>query len=266
LLAAHGVRRAINVILQGDGSTYGVLEVDSRATGEFTENDIAFLQGAANILGMAIERQRQEQALREAVERQKILLKEINHRVKNSLQLVASMLTLQAGEDPSLKQRLQEASSRIMTIGRAHDRLYRSPQIEQIDLAEYLSGICSDLGAVTGASEISYEGADGPVLLNTDRAIALALIVTELVTNAAKHAYPKGAHGKIWVRLARDGTDIVRLSVRDEGVGLPATFDVNDREEIGLGMRLTRALAEQAKVRLHIERHPRGTEFIIETG
>jgi two-component sensor histidine kinase len=266
LLAAHGVRRAINVILQGDGSTYGVLEVDSRATGEFTENDIAFLQGAANILGMAIERQRQEQALREAVERQKILLKEINHRVKNSLQLVASMLTLQAGEDPSLKQRLQEASSRIMTIGRAHDRLYRSPQIEQIDLAEYLSGICNDLGAVTGASEISYEGADGPVLLNTDRAIALALIVTELVTNAAKHAYPKGAHGRIWVRLARDGTDIVRLSVRDEGVGLPSTFDVNDREEIGLGMRLTRALAEQAKVRLHIERHPRGTEFIIATG
>ena len=71
LLAAHGVRRAINVILQGDGSTYGVLEVDSRATGEFTENDIAFLQGAANILGMAIERQRQEQALREAVLRAK---------------------------------------------------------------------------------------------------------------------------------------------------------------------------------------------------
>jgi two-component sensor histidine kinase len=266
LLAAHGVRRAINVILQGDGSPYGVLEVDSRAAGEFTESDIAFLQGAANILGMAIERQRQEQALREAFERQKILLKEINHRVKNSLQLVASMLTLQAGDDPLLKPRLQEASSRIMTIGRAHDRLYRSPQIEQIDLADYLSGICNDLRAVTGASDISYEGADCPVLLNTDRAIAIALIVTELVTNAAKHAYPKGAHGKIWIRLAQGDTDVVRLSVRDEGVGLPSTFNVDDREEIGLGMRLTRALAEQAKVKLHIERHPRGTEFMMTIG
>src|ERR1041384_7214229 len=94
LLAAHGVRRAINVILQGDGAPYGVLEVDSRSEGEFGEHDIAFLQGAANVLGMAIERQRQEQALNAALEHQKVLVKEINHRVKNSLQLVASMLPL----------------------------------------------------------------------------------------------------------------------------------------------------------------------------
>src|ERR1700750_1035525 len=96
LLVEHGVRRAINVILQGDGSPYGVLEVDSRSEGEFTEHDIAFLQGAANILGMAIERQRQEQALNAALERQKVLVKEINHRVKNSLQLVAGLLNSQA--------------------------------------------------------------------------------------------------------------------------------------------------------------------------
>ena len=89
LLRAHGVRRAINVILQGDGSPFGVLEVDSRSQGEFTEHDISFLQGAANILGMAIERQRYEHSLRAAVEHQQVLIKEINHRVKNSLQLVA---------------------------------------------------------------------------------------------------------------------------------------------------------------------------------
>jgi GAF domain-containing protein/histidine kinase len=119
LLAAHGVRRAINVILQGDGAPYGVLEVDSRSAGEFSERDITFLQGAANILGMAIDRQRQEQALKVALEYQQVLLQEINHRVKNSLQLVAGMLRLQAGDDPHLGQRLQEASSRIMAIGRA---------------------------------------------------------------------------------------------------------------------------------------------------
>jgi GAF domain-containing protein len=85
LLAAHGVRRAMNVILQGDGAPYGVLEVDSRSEGEFSEHDIAFLQGSANILGMAIERQRHERALKAALEHQRVLLKEINHRVKNSL-------------------------------------------------------------------------------------------------------------------------------------------------------------------------------------
>jgi GAF domain-containing protein len=92
LLVERGIRPAMNVILQGDGSPYGVLEVDSRSEGEFSENDITFLQGAANILGMAIERQRYERQLKTALDRHQILLKEITHRVKNSLQVVISML------------------------------------------------------------------------------------------------------------------------------------------------------------------------------
>ncbi len=115
LLRDHGVRRAINVILQGDGAPFGVLEVDSRSEGEFSEQDISFLQGAANILGMAIERQRYEQNLRTALEQQKVLMQEINHRVKNSLQLVGSMFNLQArkAKDPALVQALQEAYGRV---------------------------------------------------------------------------------------------------------------------------------------------------------
>ena len=85
LLIEHGIRRAMNVILQGDGSPFGVLEVDSRSEGEFNEHDIAFLQGAANILGMAIEQQQFQRKLQAALERHQILLKEVNHRVKNSL-------------------------------------------------------------------------------------------------------------------------------------------------------------------------------------
>jgi GAF domain-containing protein len=99
LLVEHGIRRAANVILQGNGAPYGVLEVDSRSSGEFVESDLTFLQGAANILGMAIERQRYERDLASALERHKILLQEMNHRVKNSLQVVASMLRLQANAD-----------------------------------------------------------------------------------------------------------------------------------------------------------------------
>src|SRR5580704_1374164 len=125
LLAEHGIRRAMNVILQGDGSPFGVLEVDSKSEGEFGERDIAFLQGAANILGMAIEQQQYQRKLQAALDRHQVLLKEVNHRVKNSLQVVSSMLQLQAKAvgDGTLTERLKEASSRVNAVGRAYDHL-----------------------------------------------------------------------------------------------------------------------------------------------
>jgi transcriptional regulator with GAF, ATPase, and Fis domain len=132
LLVQHGVRRAMNVILQGDGTPFGVLEVDSQSEGEFVPQDLAFLQGAANILGMAIERLRHERSLKLALERQRLLLSELNHRVKNSLSIVSSMLSLQANanEDENLKVHLREASSRVATVARAHERLYQTTDIE----------------------------------------------------------------------------------------------------------------------------------------
>jgi GAF domain-containing protein len=106
LLVRHGIHRAINVILQGDGKPFGVLEVDSRSEDEFTANDLAFLQGAANVVGMAIERERQDRSLKAALAHQEVLFKEITHRVKNSLAIVASMLQLQASHsgDPQVRQ------------------------------------------------------------------------------------------------------------------------------------------------------------------
>lgn len=263
LLAAHGVRRAINVILEGDGAPYGILEVDSRSEGEFTEHDITFLQGAANLLGMAIERQRQERGMKQALEHQQTLVKEINHRVKNSLQLVASMLALQGSDDePAVRQRLQEASSRIAAIARAHDRLYRSTQVEKIDLGEYLVQVCGDLTEATPHCDVSCDAPD-TLMMGTDRAIRVALLVTELVTNAAKHAYPNGRSGRIQVGVTRGNGEIACISVRDEGVGLPRGFDIESRGR-GLGMRLAKALAQQSEAKLAVKRLAKGTEFVIE--
>ena len=104
-------------------------------------------QGAANILGMAIERQRYERHLKAALDRHQVLLKEISHRVKNSLQIVSSMLHLQASsanDDSLIAQQLAEASSRVSAIGRAYERLAYDADFENIDLSAYLQAVCAD--------------------------------------------------------------------------------------------------------------------------
>lgn len=264
LLKVHGVRRAINVILQGEGKPYGVLEVDSRNAGEFSDHDIAFLQGAANILGMAIERQRYERSLREALEHHKVLIGEINHRVKNSLQLVASLFNLQAAstEDATVVQSLKEAVGRVTAVARIHERLYRSSDVTTIDLTSYMADVCRDLAELMLHLRVVYTG-DPSIMMATDRAVRVALLATELVTNAAKHAYREGQTGAVHVRLARaEGGDAVTLSVRDEGQGVPTSFD--PARGSGLGMRIINAMVAQIKGKLSVRACNPGSEFSIE--
>jgi two-component sensor histidine kinase len=262
LLRDHGVRRAINVILQGDGIAFGVLEVDSRSEGEFSEHDISFLQGAANILGMAIERQRYERNLKTALEHQQVLVKEINHRVKNSLQLVSSMLNLRASaqDNPAVSQILSDASARVGAISRAHDRLYRGSDVARIELQAYLSDICRDLTDATPECPIAFE-ATGPITMATDRAIRLALLVSELVMNAAKHACGEDGRGQVNVQLSRKDAATARVTVSDEGVGLPANFTLE--RPSGFGTRMIKVLAEQMAADVIVERQQRGTAFIV---
>lgn len=262
LLRAHGVRRAINVILQGDGSPFGVLEVDSRSEGEFTEHDISFLQGAANVLGMAIERQRYENRLQAAVKQQQMLIKEINHRVKNSLQLVSSMFHLQANAstDPTLIQALQAASGRVTAVARVHERLYRDANVRVVDLAAYLTDVCHDLNELVSPCIVDFH-ASGQVRLGTDRAVLVALLVGELVTNAAKHAYAGDVAGAITVRLAPEGENAALVAVSDEGMGLPGDF--NPDTQGGFGMRIVRAFLQPTGAKLAVHRKTPGTEFVM---
>ena len=262
LLVEHGIRRAMNVILQGDGSPFGVLEVDSRSEGEFGEHDVAFLQGAANILGMAIEQQQYQRKLKAALDRHQVLLKEVNHRVKNSLQVVSSMLQLQANaaDDPALSERLNEASTRILAVGRAYERLAYNADYENIDLIAYLREVIQDLQAAVAPCEIHLDAPE-EIQFPADRAILVALIINELVSNAGKYAYPDGAAGSIWVRLAQSENHAVAVSVRDEGVGLPATFDPMTSRR--LGTRLVNAMSKQLGAELTRPSSAVGTTFTL---
>ena len=260
LLARHNIRRAMNVILQGDGRPYGVLEVDSQSDAAFEEQDLGFLQGAANILGMAIERERRERNLHAALERHQFLLKEMNHRVKNSLTMVGSVLHLHANKanNPELTQHLDEAASRVAAIAKAHDLLSQGSDIDWLDLGTYIESVCNDLDASV-ACEI-HCSVDLGIEIATDQAISSALIVNELVVNACKYAYADRT-GPVWVTIAKVGESGFSIDVRDEGAGVPRDFD--PRQSRGLGMRLVNAFAQQLGGAVTVAPRNPGAEFIV---
>jgi two-component sensor histidine kinase len=262
LLVRHGIHGAMNVILQGEGRPFGVLEVDSPSELGFDDHDVAFLQGAANILGMAIEHERYERTLKAALERQQVLLKEITHRVKNSLAIVASMLKLQANEmdDPTLTSRLEDAASRVSAIAKVHEHIQQANAPDRLDLGVYITDICRDLNEAVPRNHIEV-AAEPSIDIATDRAVPIGLVVNELVTNAAKHAYQGVQSGNVRVSVARVAADTIELSVRDEGQGLPANFDL--ASALGLGIRIVRALAQQLGAAIEMRRLDPGTEFIV---
>jgi len=262
LLVRHGIRRAMNVILQGEGRPFGVLEVDSRSEHEFSPHDIAFLQGAANLLGMAIERERYERSLKTALQRQRVLLVEIAHRVKNGLAIVASMLKLQANEanDPALTLHLEQAAYRVSAVAKAHERIHQDDGPDRLQLGAYIRDVCQDLNEAVPGCRIEV-AVEPDITVTTDRAVPIALMANELITNAAKYAYQDSQSGTIWVRVGRGADDTIVLSVRDEGRGLPTDFEL--RSAPGLGMRILRAFARQLNATVVARHLDPGTEFVV---
>lgn len=177
---------------------------------------------------------------KEALLQQKeVLLKEANHRIQNSLQLVASFLRLQARslDDPALQAPLEEAQRRLHAVALVHRRLYRADQIETIDLSRYIEDLVSDMLDAMGAEWTGRLSLDlAPVSIPTDRAVPLGLVLTELVINANKYAYG-GAPGPIAVTLEQHGSHL-RLIVADRGAGAPGARE-------GFGSRMMAAMVQQ---------------------
>ncbi len=202
--------------------------------------------------------------LADALQAKEILLHEVNHRVKNSLQVVTSLLMLQAGlsNDPALRQSLMEARGRISVVAAMHQRLYSTSQHDRVDFGEYVEELATDTVASLGSSsQIRLETKIEPgITVILQHAVAMALVVTELVTNALKYAFPDGREGVISVQLLQSGENLV-IEVSDDGVGLPQDFDPNRRG--GIGMRIVTSLVKQLRGELQIEANTPGTRFRI---
>jgi two-component sensor histidine kinase len=212
-------------------------------------------------------------ALRESLDRlerlaaqQAILLREVNHRVANSLQLISSLIALQGRRvaDPDARQMLRRAAERVDAVALVHRRLYTSNDVEFVEMDQYLAGLLEEFRRAVDSDgedaiiELSAEC----VRIETDKAVSIGLIVNELVTNALKYAYPRGARGPVRVRLARAEDRRVKLVVEDEGVGYPAAS--LPAKGSGLGAMIVSAMAETLHATIALDQNWRGTRFVLD--
>lgn len=180
-----------------------------------------------------------------ARDRAEAMLREVNHRVGNSLQLVASFISLQsrAIKDPQAKEAFRATQARIEAVSQVHRRLYTSADMMRVSLDGYLGSLADELVqslcSGPGACSIRVEAA--PLETTTDRAVAVGVLVAELVTNAVKYAYPSGQGGEIRVRLDQVDQDHARLTVEDDGVGVDKGEDAPKGS--GLGRTIIAAMA-----------------------
>jgi two-component sensor histidine kinase len=195
-----------------------------------------------------------------AAERE-VLLREVNHRVGNSLQIIASLLHLQANSaaQEDVKAALTNAMGRVAAVAQVHRRLYTSHDLKSVLLNQYLDALLEDLRRSAEGNRMSRLTLKAePIEIDPDRAVAIGIIVNELVMNAVKYAYPDGA-GPIHIDLmARD--DELALSITDNGVGLNAK---TDPRSTGMGQRIVAAMA--AKLAATVERDPAhpGTRIVL---
>ncbi|MBC8038041.1 MAG: GAF domain-containing protein [Rhizobiales bacterium] len=226
-----------------DGFNLGTLCVIDRTPREASETQIAQLTDLASVVMDQMELRLSARStvakLQKTVVEKEMMAKEVDHRVKNSLQLVSSLLAVQSrnvGGEAS--EQLSKAASRVSAVGRAHEHLYLSDSIGTVDCLNYLRRVCADLSALLDGGGIVVEGSE--VQMPTKYVVPLGLIVTELVTNAAK----QGARN-VTVSLAVDPSGRNALSVTDDGKGLPADFDPAVTR--GLGMKVISSLVSRLK-------------------
>jgi|GEM_PF-1778328 len=217
------------------------------------------------------ERNRAEEKIRASLKEKEVLLREIHHRVKNNLQVISSLLKLQAGliRDPSIQKLFQDSRDRIRSISLVHEKLYRSSDLTNIDFRDYVKSLVTEMirtykDQVTG---IHLDLQVDDIHIGVDAAIPCGLIINELISNSLKHAFPEPAweKGKKQISIhitAPENSDRINFLIGDNGIGLPASIDIESTESLGL--HLVRILAtDQLGGRMEFERE-NGTLFRLD--
>jgi two-component sensor histidine kinase len=240
----HGIISTVDVVIATpDGAPYGILEIDSPILHQYDEHDINFLTGFANVLAEAVATTRRNKAMQVLLDQQKLLAEELQHRVRNNLQMVSAMLYSysRTGIDDKAREEVSSISNRVITLAQIYDSLLGIGLSETIDLKNYLQQLCTFLPGLqddrTWKVELLCRAES--LMLPLSSVTVLGMIVAELVTNSYRHAFPT-MHGTITLSLIRSGTRSAILSIQDNGVGFVTTGTTTRR-----GIGLVRKLMEQ---------------------
>jgi two-component sensor histidine kinase len=179
-----------------------------------------------------------ERVIAASLREKEALLKEIHHRVKNNMQVISSLLHMQAEQlgDHTSSLAFRESEERVHAMALIHEKLYKANDLSNVDFADYVDTLASDLlhAYRTGPGRVTIRTVVTVPPLDIERAIPLGLILNELISNALKHAYPGGRSGEILVRLVVAEVGHQTLEVRDDGIGLPPDFDARKAKSLGL--------------------------------
>jgi two-component sensor histidine kinase len=261
--AEHGIVSTIDVIIKGsDDQPYGVLEIDNDHQHDYDQHDIDFLTGFANVLAEAVATSARTGVLQSTIERMKVLVaekdrlldqkkvlaEELQHRVRNNLQLVYGMLSKQLDDTPDKagQRGIKAISRRVSTLAQVYDHLLGSEMTRTTDFGGYLRSMCISLAEIQAAPDgsVTLTCDSDAIVLDLDVVTALGIVVAEVVTNSYDHAFPGGKKGSIIVSVRRvDGdADIATMTISDDGTGFLAKAE---SKRHGLG--LVRRLVEQVR-------------------
>jgi two-component sensor histidine kinase/CheY-like chemotaxis protein len=279
--ADHGIISTVDVVIRVAGEPYGILEVDSPVQHNYDEHDVNFLTGFANILAEAVNTSKRNAAIRSAADRMRamivekdrllaaksdlleekaVLARELQHRVRNNLQLVYAMLSRQTvGANGAAQDGIGAIARRVMALSQVYEHLLGTGLSRTIEFSTYLSSLCSNFAALERHLHplVELTCQTEPVVLDLDRVTSLGLVISELMANSYAHAFP-GGKGSISVRLSPGHTgDETTLVFADDGVGF-SEHSPHKRHGVGLVMRLIEQIGGSAAVR-----SDHGTEWTL---
>jgi two-component sensor histidine kinase len=251
-LVDAGVIGVINVpIFLPGGTAYGLLQVDSRKAWHVDDDDIQFLRTYAMILGPVIDRLFKIHALQQALDANQMLLRELQHRIKNNITAITSLVRLRvkAADTEDARRELRVIGERIETLRLIHEQVYAGSGVDRLELRPYVTALLSGLLDLHREVAVQLDADIQDMEISTDNAVPLGLILNEFTTNSLKYAFGEGG-GMIRVRAVRVDDECVRITIADDGCGLPPE-PLRTRPATGTGMGLIAGLSRQLRADVH---------------